>query len=171
MKRPALGLAAVALAMSVGLTHSASAAGDTVTVPKAGPKTVGLKWTGKYTAGLNWTSLDCNGVPDSLRTAHPFTVKVPSGAYNLVRAKMMVTVESSPTLNGDFMELVDPAGNSAGIDMQASTMEVDVINPRPGQWTVLTCEFLPDSVGDHPYTGRVTIKTTCKAASPCPRKR
>lgn len=171
MKRPVIGMATLALAAAVGLAHSASAAGDSIAVPKAGPKTVSTKWTGTYTAGLNWTSLDCNGVPDNLRTSHQFKVSVPSGAYSLVKAKMVVTVESDPTLNGDFMELLDPSGNSWGIDMQKSMMEVDVTNPKPGTWTVLTCEFLPDSVGDHPYTGTVTIKTTCKAASPCPRKK
>ena len=68
----------------------------------------------------------------------------------------------------DFIELLDPSGNSVGTDGQHAEDEVDVFNPQPGTWTLLTCMFLPDSAGPHNYTGAVTIKTKCRAASPCP---
>jgi hypothetical protein len=29
----------------------------------------------------------------------------------------------------------------------------------PGKWTVLTCQFIPDSAGDHSYTGTITVTT------------
>ena len=161
-------LVALALCSTVFLVQGAGAAGNSITVPKAASKTVAIHWAGTYTTGTNFPTFftavpDCKDAPSQMVTSHVFTVAVPKGAYNAVKAKMFVDVESSPfPLNGDFMEVLDPAGNSWGVDYQKEVMEVEVINPKPGNWTVLTCEFLPDTVGDHPYKGTVTIKTSKK---------
>jgi hypothetical protein len=167
MPRRAVTLAALALCSSVVLAQGAGAAGTSVTVPKAANKTATMHWSGTYTTGTNlgtfFTAVpDCKDATGQMVTSHAFNVAVPRGAYNLVKAKMFVDVESSPFLNGDFMEVLDPAGNSQGVDYQKEQMEVEVINPKAGKWTVLTCEFVPDTPGDHPYTGTVTIKTSKK---------
>src|SRR5205085_1602919 len=100
---------------------------------------------------------------------HKINVTVAPGAYKTVKAKMSLIVDSSPSpLNGDFIELVDPTGTSAGIDQQKKEMEVDVTNPMPGTWTAYVCEFLPDQVPSHDHQAQIVIKTKCIAASPCP---
>jgi hypothetical protein len=174
----------VILAVSVGtaavLVLPAAAAGDTaISVPAAGPMTVRTTFSGTVPLGGNVTlwadnPSSCKGDISQFVESHPIKVSVPTGAYDVVKANMSVTVDSSPTLAGDFIELLDPSGSSVGTDGQHPEDEIDVVNPQAGTWTLLTCMFIPDSAGPHDYSGTVTIKTKCKAASPClaaPRKK
>ena len=164
----ALGMSALAVGALVAAT-TAQAAANSVTVPKAGPKTVTTSWSGTVPMGVSTTFSDCKGNADWTYDSHPFQVTVQSGAYKVVKAKLAYVVSSSPLLNGDFIQLIDPAGNSVGVDQQKKTMEVDVDNPSPGTWTALVCSFIPDSASSHAYETTVTITTTCLGkATHCP---
>ena len=174
-RRPAmlaLGLSTIALC-----TIPASAAGTSIAVPAIGPKTVSTTFSGTFPVGANvasWAAGDvpgCQGdAPAQFVESHPIKVTVPANAYKTVKATMAVTVDPTVTLDsgGDLMELLDPSGTSVGTDGQKTEEEIDVTNPMPGTWTLLTCQFLPSDAGTDNYTGTVTIKTKCKAASPCP---
>lgn len=91
---------------------------------------------------------------------HKFTVVVPKGAYSKVDATMSLIVDSKPFLNGDFIELLSPTGQSVGTDQQKPEMQVNVADPAPGTWTAVVCQFLPDDrSGGHAYNGSVVIAT------------
>jgi hypothetical protein len=155
---------ATAAVVSIALAPGAHADGEKVTVPTVAGKKVTTSFTGKFPLGTNMTTFvtndgHCQGNLDPFNSAHTFNVVVPAGAYKKVKAKLNVAISSSPVLAGDFMELLDPQGNSVGTDEQKPTIEVEVINPAPGKWTVLTCQFIPDSAGDHAYTGTFTVST------------
>lgn len=167
LNRPAL--VAITLGTAAVLAVPASAAGTSITVPAAGPKSVSVSWTGSVPAtNLSTTFSDCQGDALKMYDAHKIHVTVPPTAYKVVKAKMSLIVDSSPTLSADFIELVDPSGNSAGTDQQKKEMEVDVTNPAPGDWTALVCSAFTDSVPSHPYQAQIVITTKCKGASPCP---
>jgi hypothetical protein len=161
--------AALATAAVVGvvLAPGARADNEKVTIPSIAGKKVTTKFTGKFPLGTNMTTFvtdegHCKGNVDPFNSVHTFNVVVPAGAYKKVKAKMYVSITSSPVLAGDFMEVLDPQGNSVGTDQQKPTIEVEVFNPAPGKWTVLTCQFIPDSAGDHSYSGEITVTTKKK---------
>jgi hypothetical protein len=174
MKHLTVALAAAGLLLGAGGADASSPGSSSVTVPKSGPvKTRPVTWSGTVPNGSTILDpsfgLTCNGQPAAqLYDAHSVKVTVPAGAYKVVKATMTIAVDSSPTLNGDFMEVLDPSGASVGMDGQKSEMAVDVFNPVPGEYKVLVCTFIPDALPDHAYTANVTIKTKCKAVSPCP---
>ena len=160
-------LAPIAVATAVVgivLAPGARADNEKITVPRTAPKTVSMSFSGTFPVGTNMDTYftggpSCTG--SSFKSEHPFKVVVPAGAYKANKAKMTVAVDATPNLllAGDFIELVDPAGNSAGMDGQHPEDVVEVSNPVPGTWKLVTCEFIPDSSGDHPYKATVTIKT------------
>jgi hypothetical protein len=158
-------------ALLLGATSAVASSPDasSITVPKAGPKTITTAWKGTLSPGMNaptFTGCKGNALPGA--DAHKINIAEAPGAYNVVKATMTVAVDSGPSLNGDFIELVDPSGDSAGTDQQHPEMTVQVMNPQPGTWTLLVCEFVPDSLPTHDYSASLTIKTTCKGVSPCP---
>jgi hypothetical protein len=155
---------ATAAVVGIAVAPGARADNEKVTVPSTAGKKVTTSFTGKFPVGTNMTTFvtndgHCQGNLDPFNSAHTFNVVVPAGAYKKVKAKMFVSISSSPVLAGDFMEVLDPQGNSVGTDQQKPTIEVEVINPVPGKWTVLTCQFIPDSAGDHSYSGTITVTT------------
>jgi hypothetical protein len=173
VKKLVVALAAFAVCTgAVGLS-SAHADGESVTVPKAGPRTVSTTWTGTVPAGTNMDTFftatdDCNDAQAPFKSEHSFNVAVAPGAYGVVKAKMSVIVDVAGFGSAvDYIELLDPAGNSVGVEKQAAEMVIEVVNPAPGAWKLLTCEFLPMDTGNA-YTATVKVKTTCKGASPCP---
>ncbi|MDP9183103.1 MAG: hypothetical protein M3P04_10060 [Actinomycetota bacterium] len=174
MKRLTVTLVAAGLLLGANGADASNPGSSSVTVPKSGPvKTKPVTWSGKVPNGSTILDpgfgLTCNGQPSSqLYDSHSVKVTVPAGAYKIVKATMSIAVQSSPLLNGDFIEVLDPSGASVGMDGQKGEMVVDVFNPVPGVYKVLVCTFIPDAVPDHDYTANVTIKTKCKAASPCP---
>jgi hypothetical protein len=154
----------------LGATTAVASSPDasSITVPKAGPKTLSTAWAGTVSAvSLSTTFSDCSG---NLAGAdkHVIHVSVAPGAYGVVKAKLALTVDSAPLVTGDFIELKDPSGQSMGVDQQHPEMYVEVSNPVPGDWTALVCSAFPDSAPSHDYKATVTITTKCKAVSPCP---
>ena len=174
MKHVTVALAVAALAFSASGAEASDPGSSSVVVPKTGPvKTKPVTWAG--TVPLGSTMLDpslgltCAGQPAAqMYDSHDVKVTVPAGAYNVVKATMVVAVDSSPTLNGDFIEVIDPSGASVGLDGQKGEMVVEVPSPVSGTYKVLVCTFIPDAVPDHDYAASVMIKTKCRAASPCP---
>ena len=171
MKHISVALAAVGLATTVISLQTAGASSpgtSALTVPKAGPKTVAASWTGTVSAAqLSTTFSDCEGNLGTV-DAHTIHVTVAPGAYSVVKAKLTLTVDSSPTLSADFIELKDPSGAVAGTDQQHPEMSVEVSNPIPGNWTALVCSAFTDSAPSHDYTAEATVTTKCKGVSPCP---
>jgi len=174
MKHATVALAIAALAFSTSGAEASSPGSSKVAVPKAGPvKTKPVTWTGTVPVGaaiLDPVGLTCSAQPAAqMYDSHDVKVTVPAGAYSVVKATMVITVQSSMgLLNGDFMEVLDPSGASYGMDRQKGEMVVEVPSPVSGTYKVLVCTFVPDDEPDHAYTGSVMIKTKCRAASPCP---
>ena len=169
MKLARVAVATATAVVGLALAPGAHAENEKVTVPKAAGKTASTSFAGKFPLGTNLTTFftsDPNGsCKDSpFKSEHAFKVVVPAGVYKALKAKMYVTVtgENSVPLAGDFIEVLDPAGNSMGMDGQHGTDEVEVSNPVAGTWKLVTCQFVPDSAGDHPYKATVTIKTKKK---------
>jgi hypothetical protein len=157
-----VGLIAVAITASAAEASVASASGaSAVTVPKKANAKVTTSWTGTVPLGSDPTATACSAGSVLPPETHKIAVKVAPGAYKVVDANLALVVDSSPTLNGDFIELIDPSGQSVGTDQQKPEMTVNVPNPVPGTWTAVVCQFLPDDrSGEHPYQGRVEVTTT-----------
>ena len=174
MKHAIVALAVTGLALGASGAEASNPGSSSLAVPKNGPvKTKPVTWSGKVPLGSTMLDpglgLTCAGQPASqMYDSHDVRVTVPSGAYKVVRATMVIAVQSSPTLNGDFVEVLDPSGTSVGMDGQKGEMVVEVPSPVAGTYKVLVCTFIPDSVPDHDYSASVMIKTKCRAASPCP---
>jgi hypothetical protein len=78
----------------------------------------------------------------------------------VVDANMALIVDSKPFLNGDFIELISPTGQSVGTDQQKLEMYINVPDPTPCTWTAVVCQFLPDDTSaGHAYQGRVEVTT------------
>lgn len=161
MHKLIVGLVAVTLTAGIAEATLAAAAGNTVTVPTKAPARAAIQWNGTVPVGADPTGdTSCTNGSILPPEQHKFTVKVPAGAYKKVDATMSLFVDSSPFLNGDFIELISPTGQSAGSDQQKKEMQVNVADPAPGTWTAVVCQFLPDdhSAG-HAYQGTVVVAT------------
>jgi hypothetical protein len=160
MHKLIVGLVAVTLTAGVTEATLAAAAGNTLTVPTKAKAHAAIQWTGSVPVGADPTADTCSGGSVLPPEEHKFTVKVPAGAYKKVDATMSLIVDSSPFLNGDFIELLSPSGQSVGSDQQKPEMQVNVADPAPGTWTAVVCQFLPDdhSAG-HAYQGTVVVTT------------
>lgn len=160
MRRLLVGLAALTLAAAVTEATVASAAGSSITVPNKAPAQKAIAWTGTVPVGMDPTGDTCSAGSVLPPEQHKFTVVVPKGAYSKVDATMSLIVDSKPFLNGDFIELLSPTGQSVGTDQQKPEMQVNVADPAPGTWTAVVCQFLPDDrSGGHAYNGSVVIAT------------
>lgn len=160
MRKLLIGLTVAAFAAGAMEATVASAAGNTITVPKTAPASTAISWTGTVPVGADPTAVNCTGGSLATPEKHKFKVAVPKNVYKTVDAMMALIVDSKPSLNGDFIELISPTGQSVGTDQQKPEMEVNVPDPAPGTWTAVVCQFLPDDTSaGHTYQGTVTITT------------
>ena len=149
----------------------AAATASKITVPSGAGKTVTIKWTGIIPPGADADN-DCTG--SDLADEQPFTVVVPSGAYDAVVATMTVRIAWEPTVSSDTSDEILTLIGTDGKTLDSSDggtpeEQVTVANPNAGTYTSLACGFANSQ--PQSYTGSVTITTVARKVYPNGRTR